>query len=140
MPCFASTTHQSGLHTVIGIALAFVLNLNRVAVLLGVYANLPWIIAGYYAFTTMLGAEILGVHLPPGFQERLRELFELSLLHQAFWIELGRLLRPLLWPYVIGSMIGSAVLAAIAYPVALAFVVRQRRHVAILKSRNKSAT
>ena len=32
---------------------AFLLNLNRVAVLLGVYSNLPWIIAPYYAFATM---------------------------------------------------------------------------------------
>ena len=35
-------------------------DLNRVAVLLGVYSNLPWIIAGYYAFTTMVGAAITG--------------------------------------------------------------------------------
>ena len=35
---------------------AFLLNLNRVAVLLGVYSNLPWIIAPYYAFATMVGA------------------------------------------------------------------------------------
>ena len=48
-------------------SLAFLLNLNRVAVLLGVYSNLPWIIAGYYAFTTMMGAAILRTPLPPTF-------------------------------------------------------------------------
>jgi uncharacterized protein (DUF2062 family) len=37
-----------GLHTLLGILFAFLLNLNRVAVLLGVYSNLPWIIAPYY--------------------------------------------------------------------------------------------
>ena len=47
-----------GLHTVLAIAFAFLLNLNRVAVLLGVYSNLPWIIAPYYAFATMVGAPI----------------------------------------------------------------------------------
>ena len=41
-----------GLHTLLGILFAFLLNLNRVAVLLGVYSNLPWIIAPYYAFAT----------------------------------------------------------------------------------------
>src|SRR5262245_9097408 len=42
-----------GLHTILALAFAFVLNLNRVAALLGVYANLPWIIGPYYAIATM---------------------------------------------------------------------------------------
>ena len=56
------------------------LNLNRVAVLLGVYSNLPWIIAPYYAFTTMAGAFITRTKLPPDLTERLGDLFELSFL------------------------------------------------------------
>src|SRR5690606_23518040 len=48
-----------GLHTIIGLVLAFLLNLNRVAVLLGVYSNLPWIMGGYYAFTTAVGAVMM---------------------------------------------------------------------------------
>jgi uncharacterized protein len=123
-----------GFHTVLGILLAFLLNLNRVAVLLGVYSNLPWIIAGYYAFTTMVGAAITGTRLPAGFSTRLTELFESSLHTEHFWVQLGALLRPLLWPYVVGSLLGAVVLAAIAYPVALAFVIRSRRRIAILKS------
>src|SRR5216117_1060007 len=43
-----------GLHTILGIVFAFLFNLNRVAVLLGVYSNLPWIIGPYYAFVTMM--------------------------------------------------------------------------------------
>jgi uncharacterized protein (DUF2062 family) len=117
-----------GLHTIFAVILAFVLNLNRVAVLLGVYSNLPWIIAGYYAFTTMIGAAIMQVRVPPGFRERLIDLFELSLTTRDFWRQLGQLLEPLVLPYFIGSLIGAAVLAAIAYPVALAFLQRRRRH------------
>jgi uncharacterized protein (DUF2062 family) len=117
-----------GLHTIIAILLAFVLDLNRVAVLLGVYSNLPWIIAPYYAFTTMMGAAILRVTPPPDLRERLGDLFELSLRSGAFWHEVVHLLRPLVWPYAIGSIIGAGVLAAIAYRVALAFVIRRRRH------------
>jgi uncharacterized protein (DUF2062 family) len=45
-----------GLHTVLGLVFAFALNLNRVAVLLGVYSNLPWILPAYYTLTTVLGA------------------------------------------------------------------------------------
>jgi uncharacterized protein len=117
-----------GLHTALAVILAVVLNLNRVAVLLGVYSNLPWIIAGYYAFTTMAGAAILGVRVPPGFRERFIDLFELSLRTREFWRQLGQLLEPLVWPYFIGSLVGAAILAGIAYPVALAFVQRARRH------------
>ncbi|HEY3886316.1 MAG TPA: DUF2062 domain-containing protein, partial [Vicinamibacterales bacterium] len=40
-----------GVHTLLGVVLAFALNLNRVAVLLGVYSNLPWILPAYYTLT-----------------------------------------------------------------------------------------
>ena len=60
---------HSGLHTFLGIVFAFLLNLNRVAVLLGVYANLPWVIAPYYAFVTMaIGAPVTRYKIPPGFK------------------------------------------------------------------------
>lgn len=114
------------LHTLVAILLAFLFNLNRVSVLLGVYSNLPWIIAPYYAFTTMMGAALLRTTPPADLRDRLGELFQLSIRTQAFWHELVHLVRPLLWPYTIGSLIGASVLAAIAYRVALAFVIRRR--------------
>jgi uncharacterized protein (DUF2062 family) len=116
-----------GLHTVMAVALAFALNLNRVAVLLGVYSNLPWIIAAYYATTTMLGAALTGTRLPPGFRERLAALFEISVFQGAFWHELAALLRPLLWPFTVGSLIGAIALAAAAYPLALGFIRSRQR-------------
>ena len=45
-----------GLHLLIGLALAFVFNLNRVAVLAGLWINLPWFMGPYYAAATALGA------------------------------------------------------------------------------------
>src|SRR5919202_7054512 len=60
-----------GLHTVLGLVFAFALNLNRVAVLLGIYSNLPWILPAYYTLTTVAGAALIGVQVPPGL---LREL------------------------------------------------------------------
>ena len=116
-----------GFHTILGVVFAFLLNLNRVAVLLGVYSNLPWIIAPYYAFTTMAGAAITHHRIPPGFRTHLVALFDLSLFEMDFWHRLGVLLRPLVWPYAVGSTIGAVVLAALAYPVALAFVTSRRR-------------
>lgn len=116
-----------GLHTILGIAIAFVLNLNRVSVLLGIYSNLPWIIGPYYVVATSAGAMVTGDPIPPGFARQIRSLFELSILGGPFWHELVQILRPLLWPYVVGSLIGAGLLAAIAYPIALAFVTSQRR-------------
>jgi uncharacterized protein (DUF2062 family) len=117
-----------GLHTVLGIALAFLLRLNRVAVLLGVYSNLPWIIAPYYTAVTMLGAVLTRTDLPEGFRERLGNVMHLSFTDPTLWRNIGSMLEPLLWPYAVGSTIGAAVLATAAYPVALAFVRRRRRH------------
>jgi uncharacterized protein (DUF2062 family) len=128
-----------GLHTLIAITIAFIFNLNRVAALLGVYSNLPWIIAGYYVFTTMLGAAVTRANLPPDFRERLFALFDLSLRSGDFWHQLGVLLQPLLIPYMVGSFIGCSIIAAAAYPLALAFVRGRRRH-ALLKSRGHSDT
>jgi uncharacterized protein len=116
-----------GLHTLLGILFAFLLNVNRVAVMLGVYSNLPWVIAPYYAFVTMAGAKITGHNAPPNFKTQIGALFDLSLFHADFWHRLITILKPLLVPYVVGSTIGAVVLAAMAYPIALAFVTSRRR-------------
>jgi len=66
-----------GFHTLLALIVAFVLNLNRVAVLLGVYANLPWFLAPYYAIATMAGAEITGQPLPLDLRSKFGALFAL---------------------------------------------------------------
>ena len=116
-----------GFHTVLAIIAAFLFNLNRVAALLGVYSNLPWIIAPYYAIVTMIGATLIGRQLPAGFKAQLTGLFELSVFHGEFWHQLITILKPLFWPYAVGSLLGAVVMAAIAYPLALAFVTSRRR-------------
>lgn len=117
-----------GLHTILGIAFAFLLNYNRVAVLLGVYSNLPWVIAPYYAVTTMfVGAPITGHRIPPGFRQQIADLFELSLYQSDFWRELAQILRPFFIPYAVGSLLGALVLAGLSYPLALAFLTSRRR-------------
>lgn len=120
-----------GLHTLLALLLAFVLNLNRVAVIVGTYANLPWILAPYYTLATVLGGKLLGTAVPPHFAAHLHDLFRLSLFRGEFWYRLAVLLRPLLWPYVVGSTIGAALLAAVAYEASLAFVIAARRHAAL---------
>jgi uncharacterized protein (DUF2062 family) len=116
-----------GLHTILGVAFAFLLNLNRVAVLLGVYSNLPWFLGPYYILTTMVGAQMIGHRLPPDFRVQLEGLFELSLFQGEFWSRLGVVLKPLGLSYAVGSTIGAVLLAAAAYHVARAFIASRRR-------------
>jgi uncharacterized protein (DUF2062 family) len=114
-----------GLHTILGLVFAFALNLNRVAVLLGIYSNLPWILPAYYTVATMLGAAILRVPIKP------RMIGELTAaLGDASWADfrnLAHALTPLAWAYVLGSSIGAVVLAIVAYRVSLAMIVAHRR-------------
>jgi uncharacterized protein (DUF2062 family) len=116
-----------GLHTILGLVCAFAFNLNRVAVLLGIYSNLPWILPAYYTLATLLGATLLRVKVPPNL---LRDLQ--AALAEASWADfrqLGHALTPLAWAYVLGSTIGAIILAAIAYRVAFAMIVAHRRRV-----------
>jgi Uncharacterized protein conserved in bacteria len=114
-----------GLHTVLGLVVAFAFNLNRVAVLLGVYSNLPWILPAYYTLSTMFGAMVLQVDVPPGLVKDLRESFT-----DASWGEfrsLARTLTPLLWAYALGSTICAVALALTAYRASLAMIIAHRR-------------
>ena len=116
-----------GFHTVLAIIFAFLFDLNRVAALLGVYSNLPWIIAPYYAVVTMIGAKIIGHKPPVGFKAQMSALFDRSVFQEEFWHQLITIVKPLLWPYTVGSMLGAILMALLAYPLALAFVTSRRR-------------
>jgi len=114
-----------GLHTVLGLGFAFAFSLNRVAVLLGVYSNLPWILPAYYSLATLLGATILGVTVPANLLGDLQ-----AALADASWADfrqLGHALTPLAWAFVLGSTIGAVVLALIAYRVSLVMIIAHRR-------------
>ena len=54
----------------------------------------------------------IGLYLGLRVTERLVDLFQLSIASSMFWNELVHLLRPLLWSYTIGSLIGASLLAA----------------------------
>jgi len=108
-----------GLHTVLGLALAVLLRLNKVAVLIGVYMNNPWVVVPFYGFSTWMGLQLTGlpdgISLPPvGF---------LELFSWEFWNWLVSQWR-LLIPALIGSTILCIVMAVLAYPLAL-FVLRK---------------
>jgi len=116
-----------GLHTALGLALAFAFGLNRVAVLVGVYLNLPWFLAPYYTVATLAGAAVLRRPLPQGLLSEFATLLERwpkgELAHVL------ALLRPLFWSYVVGSTLLAGLIAVIGYYAALGFVLtRRHRH------------
>jgi uncharacterized protein len=114
-----------GLHAILGLLLAFLFGLNRVAVILGVYSNLPWILPAYYTAATIAGAKLLGIDIEPAALKEAIRAFE-----TVSWGDLRTLahaLAPLLWAYTVGSTIGSVLLALGAYRVSLLFIVAQRK-------------
>ena len=114
-----------GLHTILGVVLAFALNLNRLAVLLGVYSNLPWILVPYYTLATWLGAELLRTTVPPGAVEALLEALK-NLSWSEFRTAAGAL-KPVLWAFTLGSTVAATVLALIAYRVSFVMIRTHRR-------------
>lgn len=110
-----------GLHTVMGIAVALLFRLNRLALLVGVWANVPWITVPFYGFATWFGVQLMG--LPEGVElptVGFTQLFSLS-----FW---GQLLSQwqLLLPAFVGSLVLCSMFAVVSYPVAL-FIIRRYR-------------
>ena len=124
-----------GLHTVLGLIAAFLLNLNRVAVVLGIYSNLPWILPAYYTLATVAGAGLLRADVPPGLLEQLT-----AAATEGSWSDLRHIavsLKPLLWSYTVGSSVGALVLAAVAYRISLAMIVAH--HHAIERASQQAA-
>ncbi len=111
-----------GLHTLVGLAIAFLFGLNRVAVLLGVWTNTPWWIVPFYMMATWVGMGVTGFRME---LTTLREIFQLGMdrgfTSPIFWgcvaSQWGLLLS-----YLIGSFLLSILLSVIAYPLSLKWI------------------
>jgi len=110
-----------GLHTALGLAAAVIFRLNKIAVLIGVYANNPWLVVPFYGFATWFGLQITG--MPEGLDLPAIGFFELF--SAEFWRWLLGQWR-LLIPAIIGSTILCALLSLIAYPASLYVLNRFR--------------
>ena len=124
---FFSFSPFIGLQILLSLSMAFLLRLNRVAVFLGLNANLPWIVVPWYAVTTLAAARVLSLGLPDDFRARLSGLFAHSLFARQFWIEAGALLQPFLAPYLIGPTVGAAIIGVLTYFATTAILERRRR-------------
>jgi uncharacterized protein len=115
-----------GLHTILGIMFAFGFNLNRVAVLIGVYSNLPWILVPYYTLATWGGALLLGIEVPMAVVEDV-----IASLEHGSWADFRNALaalKPFLGAFALGSTIGAIALAIAAYYSSLVLIIKHRQH------------
>ena len=110
-----------GFHTIMGVAVAFLFRLNKIAVMLGVWSNVPWLLVPFYSFATWVGIKLMGV--PDGVS--LPHISISDLVKAEFWLWLGSQWK-LLIPAFFGSLLCSVILALVAYPVALIVVRRYR--------------
>jgi uncharacterized protein (DUF2062 family) len=111
-----------GFHTALAIVSAFLFRLNRVAMLMGTWSNVPWLVPPYYAFATWIGVLILG--LPEG--ASLPKAGFSDLISSEFWLWVAGQWR-LLIPAFVGSALLSTLFSVVSYPAALSLVRRYRR-------------
>jgi uncharacterized protein (DUF2062 family) len=112
---FLSFSPFLGFQILMGLAAALVLKLSRVAVLIGLCANLPWIMIPWYAATTAAGAAVLRFPLTADFSAKMARLLEHPVYRRSFWDQASDVFGPLLWSFLLGSTVGAAMLAVVAY-------------------------
>jgi uncharacterized protein (DUF2062 family) len=110
-----------GLHTILGLIVAFAFGLNRAAVLIGVFVNNPWTIVPIYTAGAYLGWFIFGFPASPSAPHLRWSDFWTGELWRSIFTN-GSVMKPLIF----GSTILSFVAAAVSYPIAL-WVIRQER-------------
>jgi uncharacterized protein len=117
-----------GFHTLMGVAVAFLFRLNRVAVLLGVWSNTPWWIVPYYIAATGLGLWMTGLRIDRGVVMRTFQLArDQGILGSDFWEHLMSQ-GGLALSFTIGSSILAVLLALVAYPLSLRWIKFYRSH------------
>ncbi len=94
-----------GLHTVLGIAVAYLFRLNKFVTLVGVYVTNPWTIIPIYTFSTWVGTLCLGIENV--FPDPDWKHMSLS--------KLGNELAPLLKPFIVGTVIIGLISSVAGY-------------------------
>jgi uncharacterized protein (DUF2062 family) len=117
-----------GLHTLGGLALAFLFRLNRVAILLGVWTNTPWWIVPYYILATWVGMWVTGFWIDLA---TLEEIFQSrgvqGFMSSDFWRQFASQ-SGLILSFLIGSLLLCTLLSFIAYPLSLKSIRFYRSH------------
>jgi uncharacterized protein (DUF2062 family) len=119
-----------GLQVLIGFGAALAFRLSRVAVLIGLCANVPWIMLPWYGLTTAGAATLLGTSSDVDLGERLRRILSVPFYQAAFWGHAGDLLDAFFWPFLIGPTVGALALAGVAYAAAFKVLTRRAARIA----------
>ena len=111
-----------GLHTLVGLAIAFLFGLNRPAILLGIWTNSPWWIVPFYMVATRVGMWVTGFWIDWAI---LKQIFQSGVDHGFmnlnFWNGVTSQ-RGLFLSFGIGSLILCTFLSLIAYPFSLRWI------------------
>lgn len=108
---FIAWTPVIGFHTLLALGLAFLLGLNRLAVLAGTFVNNPWTIVPIYSASAYIGSLLLGT------EARLPRLEAIS-----DWRDLAGFfaqLQPWIVPLTTGTLILGSACALLSFPVVL---------------------
>lgn len=108
-----------GLHTVGALAISFIFNLNKIAILIGVWFNTPWWLVPYYIFATKIGMILMGYSIDwQGLKEIFQKGLETGFINTNFW-KLFSSQGKLFLSFLIGSLILSLIFSLFAYPLSL---------------------
>jgi uncharacterized protein (DUF2062 family) len=108
-----------GLHTLTGLAIAFLFRLNRLAILVGVWTNTPWWLVPYYTLATWLGMWVVRFRIDWATLEGMFQSGkEKGFLTSEFWTQVASQWG-LLGSFLTGSLILALLLSLIAYPLSL---------------------
>ena len=111
-----------GLHTLVGLAIAFLFGLNRVAILLGVWTNAPWWIVPFYMIATWVGMWVTGFRMDwASLKEILQLGKDLGFMSSSF---LGGMASQwgLLLSFLVGSLTLCTLFSIIAYSLSLKWI------------------
>ena len=126
---FLSFSPFLGFQVATGMGVAFLLRLNRPAVLIGLCTNLPWFMIPWYSLTTYVGTLILGEPIAADLGTRLSALLELPFYRLAFWQRAYGIALPFLWSFLVGTTLAAIPVGILAYVVTVPVLIRMRaRH------------
>lgn len=105
-----------GLHTVLGIAAAWIFRLNKFVTIIGVYVTNPWTIVPIYTFATWLGAKLLGI----------KKIIPAINWNDISFAYLVKKMGHLLLPFLVGTTLLGLLSAIAGYIIIYQAVMRNR--------------
>lgn len=105
-----------GMHTLLGVIVAWLFRLNTFTIIAGVYVTNPWTIVPIYAFSTWTGAQCLGV------KQIIPEIDWSTITLSTFINELSFLLMP----FIFGTLLIGLLSGIISYIIIFNTIKRMR--------------